>query len=250
MTHIVCQLLCFRYNNSFTDKLSEKGGIPLTSKFSKNKKYLFYIAVPIIIYALFQQAKQFYLPKTYPIPIEQQDLSVTTDTDTSTDDERQSNALNSLTTSNPTPVVIYVTGAVKNPGVVELNSSQRLKDAIELVGGFTEDADIGSINLAEFVKDEQHYVVTKIGETPSPQTVSSNIGTTTPNGAKNNSLININTATKEELQSLNGIGDALSQRIIDFREQNGAFSDIESIKNVSGIGEKKFEGIKDYITVQ
>ncbi|WP_454959941.1 helix-hairpin-helix domain-containing protein [Filifactor alocis] len=222
----------------------------MTSKFSKNKKYLFYIAVPIIIYALFQQAKQFYLPKTYPIPIEQQDLSVTTDTDTSTDDERQSNALDSLTTSNPTPVVIYVTGAVKNPGVVELNSSQRLKDAIELVGGFTEDADIGSINLAEFVKDEQHYVVTKIGETPSPQTVSSNTGTTTPNKANNNSLININTATKEELKSLNGIGDALSQRIIDFREQNGAFSDIESIKNVSGIGEKKFEGIKDYITVQ
>ena len=52
------------------------------------------------------------------------------------------------------------------------------------------------------------------------------------------------------MKSLNGIGDALSQRIIDFREQNGAFSDIESIKNVSGIGEKKFEGIKDYITVQ
>lgn len=222
----------------------------MTSKFSKNKKYLFYIAVPIIIYALFQQAKQFYLPKTYPIPIEQQDLSVTTDTDTSTDDERQSNALDSLTTSNPTPVVVYVTGAVKSPGVVELNSNQRLKDAIELVGGFTEDADIGSINLAEFVKDEQHYVVTKIGETPSPQTVSSNTGTTTPNKANNNSLININTATKEELKSLNGIGDALSQRIIDFREQNGAFSDIESIKNVSGIGEKKFEGIKDYITVQ
>ena len=222
----------------------------MTSKFSKNKKYLFYIAVPIIIYALFQQTKQFYLPKTYPIPIEQQDLSVTTDTDTSTDDERQSNALDSLTTSNPTPVVIYVTGAVKNPGVVELNSSQRLKDAIELVGGFTEDADISSINLAEFVKDEQHYVVTKIGETPSPQTVSSNTGTTTPNTANNNALININTATKEELKSLNGIGDALSQRIIDFREQHGAFSDIESIKSVSGIGEKKFEGIKDYITVQ
>lgn len=219
----------------------------MTSKFSKNKKYLFYIAVPIIIYALFQQAKQFYLPKTYPIPIEQQGSSVTSDSDT--DEEQQTDTLDSLATSNPTPVVIYVTGAVKNPGVVELNSSQRLKDAIELVGGFTEDADIGSINLAEFVKDEQHYVVTKIGETP-PAQASSNTGTTTPNGAKNNSLININTATKEELHSLNGIGDALSQRIIDFREQNGAFSDIESIKSVSGIGEKKFEGIKDYITVQ
>lgn len=219
----------------------------MTSKFSKNKKYLFYIAVPIIIYALFQQAKQFYLPKTYPIPIEQQGSSVTSDSDT--DEEQQTDTLDSLATSNPTPVVIYVTGAVKNPGVVELNSSQRLKDAIELVGGFTEDADIGSINLAEFVKDEQHYVVTKIGETP-PTQASSNTGTTTPNGAKNNSLININTATKEELKSLNGIGDALSQRIIDFREQNGAFPDIESIKSVSGIGEKKFEGIKDYITVQ
>lgn len=219
----------------------------MTSKFSKNKKYLFYIAVPIIIYTLFQQTTQFYLPKTYPIPIEQQGSSVTSDSDT--DEEQQTDTLDSLATSNPTPVVIYVTGAVKNPGVVELNSSQRLKDAIDMAGGFTEDADIGSINLAEFVKDEQHYVVTKIGETP-PAQASSNTGTTTPNGAKNNSLININTATKEELQSLNGIGDALSQRIIDFREQNGAFSDIESIKNVSGIGEKKFEGIKDYITVQ
>lgn len=219
----------------------------MTSKFSKNKKYLFYIAVPIIIYALFQQAKQFYLPKTYPIPIEQQSSSVTSDSDT--DEEQQTDTLDSLATSNPTTVVVYVTGAVKNPGVVELNSSQRLKDAIELVGGFTEDADIGSINLAEFVKDEQHYVVTKIGETP-PAQASSNTGTTTPNTANNNALININTATKEELQSLNGIGDALSQRIIDFREQHGAFSDIESIKSVSGIGEKKFEGIKDYITVQ
>ena len=179
--------------------------------------------------------------------MEQQDSSVISDSDT--DEEQQTNTPASLASTNPTPVVIYVTGAVKNPGVVELNSNQRLKDAIELVGGFTEDADIGSINLAEFVKDEQHYVVTKIGETSSVQ-ASSNIGTTTANGGRNNSLVNINTATKEELQSLNGIGDALSQRIIDFREQNGAFSDIESIKNVSGIGEKKFEGIKDYITVQ
>ena len=95
----------------------------MTSKFSKNKKYLFYIAVPIIIYALFQQTKQFYLPKTYPIPIEQQGSSVTSDSDT--DEEQQTDTLDSLATSNPTPVVIYVTGAVKNPGVVELNSSQR-----------------------------------------------------------------------------------------------------------------------------
>lgn len=219
----------------------------MTSKFSKDKKYLLYITVPILIYALFQQTTQHYFPKTYPIPMEQQDSSVISDSDT--DEEQQTNTPASLASTNPTPVVIYVTGAVKNPGVVELNSNQRLKDAIELVGGFTEDADIGSINLAEFVKDEQHYVVTKIGETSSVQ-ASSNIGTTTANGGRNNTLVNINTATKEELQSLNGIGDALSQRIIDFREQNGAFSDIESIKNVSGIGEKKFEGIKDYITVQ
>lgn len=234
----------------FRHNLLSKGGVLLTSKFSKNKKIIFYITVPILIYALFQQVKQQYLPKTYPIPIKQQDISRSTETDTETfsNDAEQTNVLNQLSDTTPTSVVIYVTGAVKNPGVVELNSNQRLKDAIAMVGGFTEDADMSSVNLAEFVKDEQHYIVAKIGETLPTQTTSSNANTKISNN--NSSLININTATKEELKSLNGIGDGLSQRVIDFREQHGSFSSIESIKSVSGIGEKKFDAIKDYITVR
>ncbi|MDO4794162.1 MAG: helix-hairpin-helix domain-containing protein [Filifactor alocis] len=143
----------------------------------------------------------------------------------------------------PRKVVIYLTGEVKRPGIVELSSDMRLKDALEMVGGFTSEADINSINLAQKVEDERHYVVTKVGEPIADAAISSS---STSKGG----LININMATAEELKSLDGIGDGLAQRIINHRTEQGAFSSIEEIKNVSGIGEKKFEAIKDSICVK
>ncbi|QCX32470.1 transporter [Caloramator sp. E03] len=139
-------------------------------------------------------------------------------------------------------IKVYITGEVKNPGVYSLKEGDRLEKAIELAGGFTENADKNSINLAMKLKDEDFIKVLKVNLNSFEQSVN------TINELKN-SKININTANKEELKSLPRIGDALAQRIIDYRDKNGPFKRIEDIKKVSGIGEKMFENIKDKITI-
>ncbi|AEF17582.1 MULTISPECIES: helix-hairpin-helix domain-containing protein [Thermoanaerobacterium] len=139
-------------------------------------------------------------------------------------------------------IKVYVTGLVKSPGVYTMKEGDRIDDAIKLAGGPLDDADLSDINLAEKLKDEQMIKVPKIGENDvsNDKFSSSNA----PNGK-----ININTATKEELDTLPGIGEVTAQRIIDFREQHGNFQRIEDIMNVSRIGPKLFEQIKDKITV-
>ncbi|MDI6605290.1 MAG: ComEA family DNA-binding protein [Thermoanaerobacteraceae bacterium] len=142
---------------------------------------------------------------------------------------------------------VYITGLVKSPGVYIMKEGDRIDDAIKLAGGVIEGADLSNINLAEKVKDEQMIKVTKIGENPGNQ--SSNTGNSSVNIAGNNGKININTASKEQLDSLPGIGAVTAQKIIDFREQHGKFQKIDDIMNVPRIGQKLFEQIKDKITV-
>jgi competence protein ComEA len=142
---------------------------------------------------------------------------------------------------------VYITGLVKSPGVYIMKEGDRIDDAIKLAGGVIEGADLSNINLAEKVKDEQMIKVTKIGENPGNQ--SSNTGNSSVNIAGNNGKININTASKEQLDSLPGIGAITAQKIIDFREQHGKFQKIDDIMNVPRIGQKLFEQIKDKITV-
>lgn len=137
-------------------------------------------------------------------------------------------------------IKVYVTGEVKNPGVYTLIEGDRVEKAILLAGGFTENADKNSINLALKLKDEDYIIVSSLNikEKLDDKSIVSN-----------SKKININTADKEQLKSLPRIGDALSQRIIDYREKNGPFKRIEDIKKVSGIGDKMFENIKDKISV-
>ncbi len=139
-------------------------------------------------------------------------------------------------------IKVYVTGLVKSPGVYTMREGDRVDDAIKLAGGALDGADLSNVNLAEKVKDEQMIKVPKIGENDVSNDKSS--GSNAANGK-----ININTATKEELDTLPGIGEVTAQRIIDFREQHGNFQKIEDIMNVSRIGPKLFEQIKDKITV-
>ena len=140
-------------------------------------------------------------------------------------------------------IQVYLSGQVKNISVVELedNGNLRIIDAVNLAGGLTDFADTEAINLAAPISDGQHvHIPTKEIFLRSPQETSSS-----PNvGDK----ININTADLEKLTTLKGIGPATAQKIIDYREQNGAFKSIDEIKNVRGIGEKKFAAIKDKIT--
>ncbi|MFC4804842.1 helix-hairpin-helix domain-containing protein [Filifactor villosus] len=208
------------------------------SKFSVEPKKLKKVAVVIVCLVAVFMIQKLRMPY-YKIPPRQE--AVDREQVLSSDVEEGKEEVLDM---EPHKVVIYVTGEVKQPGIVELSSDMRLKDALQMVGGFTAEADINSINLAQKVEDERHYVVTKIGETITEAGIPSS------STSKEDSLININIATAEELKRLDGIGDGLAQRIINHRTEQGAFSSIEEIKNVNGIGEKKFEAIKDSICVK
>jgi competence protein ComEA len=145
-----------------------------------------------------------------------------------------------LKEQKPVEIKVYVTGEVKNPGVYVMKEGERVIDAIEKAGGVLEEADLSNINLAQKVKDEQMIRVPKKGEKADTSSVS---------GIDGVKKVNINTATKEELQTLPGIGPVTAERIIEFRETKGLFKKIEDIMNVPRIGPKMFEQIKDRITV-
>lgn len=140
-------------------------------------------------------------------------------------------------------IVVYVSGQVKTPAVVTLedNGNLRLVDAVNAVGGMTEFADTEVVNLAEQLTDGQHIHI------PTKEIIFRELSE--QSGGATNNLININTADEKELQNIKGVGPALAGRIIEYRENNGAFKSIEEIKKVRGIGEKTFEKMRDSITV-
>lgn len=142
-------------------------------------------------------------------------------------------------------IQIYITGQVKRPGVYTIAPDKRLIDAIELAGGCTPEADLNRINLAARVVDEGMYYVPAAGEEIDPGIPAVQTG-----GEAGTEKININTADENQLQTLTGIGPAKAQKIIEYRESNGGFKSIEEIMNVSGIGEKTFENIKENICVR
>ncbi|MCR4431437.1 MAG: helix-hairpin-helix domain-containing protein [Tepidanaerobacteraceae bacterium] len=146
----------------------------------------------------------------------------------------------------PKKVVVYVTGAVRNPGVYTLEDGMRVKDAIDLAGGPLPEADLLRINLAQKLHDEDKLYIPEIGEIMGESTLQQNSAGIASSG---DGKININTAGLSELDALPGIGPATAQKIIDYRTQNGPFKSIDDIKNVSGIGDKKFEQLKDKIKV-
>lgn len=147
-------------------------------------------------------------------------------------------------------VYIHVSGAVIAPGLYELTQGARIYDAVQAAGGFADNAAEDSVNLAQLIEDGSHIVVFTKEEYSSATTSSpSNTQGTSTNQSNTTRLININTATLEELTTLKGVGAATAQKIIDDREQNGVFKSKEDLKRVTGIGDKKFESLKDYITV-
>lgn len=138
-------------------------------------------------------------------------------------------------------IAVYITGEVKQPGVYYIESGLRLNDLIEVCGGLTDKADLSDINLAEKLNDSDKIDIPSIIAEKDEMNSISDID-------NNNDLININTASKEELKTLNGIGDTLANNIIEYRN-NCKFDTIEDILNVNGIGESKYDGIKEYICV-
>lgn len=161
------------------------------------------------------------------------------------------------TDQNNINITVYITGAVSSPGVVTIKSDKRLDDAIKVLGGLSKDADYNRINLATKLEDGQHYIIPYKGD----NTTSANIGTTNSSNSTNNTVvgdtsqgniddkININTADAKKLEDIPGVGPATAKKIIDYRDKNGKFNTIEDIKNVTGIGDKKFDNMKDSICI-
>lgn len=151
------------------------------------------------------------------------------------------------------PVVVHVVGAVVHPGVYELQAGSRVVDAVEAAGGALGNAALGSLNLARILSDgEQVYVFTAdevaAGTAPSAPGAPGPPGSAGQAGPASAGLIDLNTATVEELDSLPGIGPATAQKIVDDREANGPFATPEDLMRVSGIGAAKFEALKDLVT--
>lgn len=144
-------------------------------------------------------------------------------------------------------VTVYVSGAVQESKVVTLENGKRLIDAVEACGGLTEDADLNRINLSLKLEEEKHYVIPKIGE-DLPEEISSLEDSAQQ--TERNQQINLNTASIEQLKTLPGIGDVLAQRILDKKTELGSFHSVEDLLNVSGIGEKKFNDIKNLVCVR
>ena len=158
-------------------------------------------------------------------------------------------------------IYVYVTGEVKNNGIVILNNGARISDAIEAAGGLTENADISEINMVYELQDgiklsipnkqqieeneKFNYIITNSNDNQNEETIIKD----TSENKENNDLININNATQTELETLPGIGPSLALNIINYRKENGKFSSIDEIKNVKGIGDSKYENIKRYICI-
>ncbi len=133
-------------------------------------------------------------------------------------------------------IVVYISGAVKNPGIYELDKEARIYNLLDICGGVLENADLDKINPAQKLVDSDKIVIpVKKEESEEEDYYEEDEG-----------KININEATLEELKTLTGIGEATAKKIIEYRKNN-TFNDIEDIMNVPGIGESKFENIKDEI---
>ncbi len=157
--------------------------------------------------------------------------------------------------AQPVRLSVHVVGEVANPGLYEVDAGSRVQAAIDAAGGFTNDANQGSVNLAREIVDGEQIVVASKNASAAGASGAGSAGTassgTSASGASGASggLVNINTADIAGLSSLSGIGEATAKKIIADREKNGPFKTTKDITRVSGIGDKKYEAIKDSITV-
>lgn len=167
---------------------------------------------------------------------------------------------------NEENIVVHISGAVEQEGIVKLKVNSRVADAIEKAGGLKDDANTNDINLAYVLEDGMKIYIPNKQETEEKQTITKESGvieenteqettqktsqTTVNKTNSNTKKVNINTALQTELETLPGIGPSIATKIITYRKENGGFKTIEDIKEVSGIGESKFNNIKDLITVK
>lgn len=164
-------------------------------------------------------------------PEETQELPLTPYEDVEKEIESDSSSL------EPSVYTVDLKGEVKAPGIYEIDPSCRVHDVIELAGGFLETANVNVVNLAEKVKDEMVIYIPHVDEEETPIEA----------GAQKEQQVSLNRASLAEFQTLPGIGPAKASAIIDYREEFGTFKSIEDLINVTGIGEKTLEKLRDYL---
>lgn len=218
-------LIAFWRNEECPLKLSE-----LQSKFG----WLLIPAVVIVLLAIY-----FLIPQEKP----EEDLQASLDLIQAEPPQQTETPTQTVV---PTTVMVDIKGQVAKPGVYELPADSRTTDAIDAAGGFLEAAEPKAINLAMKVADEMVIYVPKAGEEAALPTAQP--GATAAGGAKE-ALVNLNTATDAELMTLPGIGPSKAAAIIAYRTDSGNFQKVEDLTNVTGIGDKTFEKLKDSITV-
>lgn len=151
------------------------------------------------------------------------------------------------------PKVMYtdIKGSVKEPGIYSFSSEERIYDVLKRAGGLLEEADSDRINFSAKIEDQQVLYIPAVGEEP-PEHLNQSAS---PEGKQSTadtepSKININTASPSELQQIPGIGSVKAQEIIRFREENGSFQKVEDLQEISGIGEKTVEKLKNFVTIK
>lgn len=232
-----------------------------------NKKMKFVILSIIVLIITIIYAVYFYHSKIYK---EFEETELTKELIPYEEDKQKTNANKETKVDNLTDeeykidennevIIVHITGAVKNWGIIELPTNSRIADAIEKAGGLTEESDISNVNLAYILEDGMKVRIPSINDIvedgkQEENYISKENGENVVDFSKNNSksvndVVNINTATQTELETLPGIGTSTALKIVNYRNENGKFESIEDIKNVSGIGEAKFNNIKRLICI-
>lgn len=228
---------------------SEEGEIHIRiNDFNKKNKILLIVIVAIVAissyYFIFDRKEEW-------LNNQEQNLEIKEEIKTNDQIENNSNEQQLEKNEN---IIVHVSGAVNKEGIVELKNNSRIIDAIDKAGGLKDEADITNINLAYIIEDGMKIHIPSKEEKESTIIVESNIDSGTVEQSNeiksnNNKKININTATKTDLETLPGIGESTALKIIEYRKEKGKFKLIEDIKQVNGIGENKFNKIKELITV-
>lgn len=143
-------------------------------------------------------------------------------------------------------IVVEIKGEVVSPDVYEISEGSIIRDLITKAGGLTNEANIDKINRADKLRDNQLIVIPNKNDLSNANT---NINISKEGNTSEDGIININTASLEELQKINGVGEVKAKSIINYREKNGGFKSIDEMKNIEGIGDKTFEKMKDQITI-
>ncbi|MEN1969338.1 helix-hairpin-helix domain-containing protein [Lentibacillus sp. N15] len=190
----------------------------------KKSSFFLIIGIAVILFFVFQHEPA--ESTTELTPVADQTKEVTEQNETTGDEN----------------IIVDVKGAVKNPGIYEIHADSRVNDVIELAGGFLKQADQTVVNLAQQVQDEMVIAVPEIGDDTSGIQADEVTGS-------GQAKLKINQATQAEIEKLNGIGPSKAQAIIDYREENGLFQTVDDLLEVSGIGEKTLESLKDMIQV-